>query len=257
MQNCWSTCQPDISIETSPNQKGLPPCQFCFEPSNQVIMTDIFNMNRDRQYSEPVCVPDSLIPKLINSQEQGEQAHSSGYESTFGNGLSPTTNSWTSGKFLLLLLLIYRFCFQNKGVNDVTSCPSITSDEQDRSISDDTSTTGVPDEDQSNLDDDHDDDDDDDSFEVLSFEAPPESTIYIKGIDSSLVGFFSFAKINLFHNLEFQFTTADSQNNICVCCNVLFTSISNVAPRRCYYYWKIILFTMSYYGSCTYTSKNN
>lgn len=28
---------------------------------------------------------------------------------------------------------------------------------------------------------DNDDDDDDDSFEVLSFEAPPENTLYIKG----------------------------------------------------------------------------
>jgi hypothetical protein len=60
----------------------------------------------------------------------------------------------------------------------MSSCPSITSDDlltdQDRSVFDDGSIINNPNEEQI--------DDDDDSFEVLSFEAPPENTLYIKGI---------------------------------------------------------------------------
>jgi hypothetical protein len=155
MQQCFSTCEPDIHVEKSACQQTLAPCEFCFEPTNSVIMTDIFNTTRDRLSSEPVSVPDPSTIGLINNQQR--QSQSSGYESAFGNGLSPTTNYWTSG------------------VNDSPSCVSSVCDDllndQDQSIFDESSTTdGV------------DDDIDDDSFEVLSFEAPPESTLYIKGI---------------------------------------------------------------------------
>ena len=44
--------------------------------------------------------------------------------------------------------------------------------DQDKSLCDESSRTDCYDEEQ---------DDDDDSFEVLSFDAPPESTLYIKG----------------------------------------------------------------------------
>lgn len=74
------------------------------------------------------------------------------------------------------------------GVNDTSSCPSVTSDDfindQDRSLFDgSSSTTDGPDE---HVIDDDLNDDDDDSFEVLSFEAPPESSLYIKGMFLSI-----------------------------------------------------------------------
>jgi len=99
MQNCWSAYQSDIYVDKSTCQTALTPCEFCFEPSNPVIMTDIFNATRERQRSDPVSVPESLAVALINSEQQPEQSISSGYESTFayGNELSPTTNSWTLG----------------------------------------------------------------------------------------------------------------------------------------------------------------
>lgn len=104
MQTCWTTCQPDVLIESSRGLKDLTPCESCFAPANPVILTDIFSVNRDRQCSEPVRVPDPLKSTLINSQQQPEQSESSGYESSpfdnepvFGNELSPTTNYWTEG----------------------------------------------------------------------------------------------------------------------------------------------------------------
>jgi hypothetical protein len=102
MQSCWSACQPDASVDNSTCQQILTPCEFCFEPSNPVIMTEIFSVTRERQCSEPVPVPDTLAAALINSHQQPKQSHSSGYESTYcestyGNELSPTTNSWTLG----------------------------------------------------------------------------------------------------------------------------------------------------------------
>jgi hypothetical protein len=78
-------------------------------------MTEIFSVTRERQCSQPVPVPDSLAAALINSHQQPEQSHSSGYESTCGNELSPTTNSWTLGellscffKYSSLLILCFR-----------------------------------------------------------------------------------------------------------------------------------------------------
>jgi hypothetical protein len=65
------------------------------------------------------------------------------------------------------------------GINDASACQSVTSDDlltdQDQSVFGDSSTTDGPDE--QTL-----DDIDDDSFEVLSFEAPPENSLYFKGI---------------------------------------------------------------------------
>ncbi|CAF2866818.1 unnamed protein product [Rotaria sp. Silwood2] len=198
MQQCWPPCEPDLSVEGSMCQDTLPPCEFCFEPSSSVIMTDGFNTNRERQCSEPVSVPESSATVLANAQQQPQQqSHSSGYESAFGNELSPTKNYWISG------------------INDVSSDLSTTTDDlftdQDQSLFDEnstnTTTNGTGEQDI-----------DDDSFEVLSFEAPPESSIHFK---------------------EFQYTTSNSQNNLCDCCNKSFTSVSNVPARRCYYYGKL------------------
>jgi hypothetical protein len=98
MQNCWPACQLDASVSGSMSQTILTPCEFCYEPSDPVILTDIFNVTRERQWSEPVRVPEFLTTELINSQPLPSQ--SSGYESGFGNGLSPTTNNWTLGLLL-------------------------------------------------------------------------------------------------------------------------------------------------------------
>ncbi|CAF0720914.1 unnamed protein product [Rotaria sp. Silwood1] len=197
MQQCWLPCEADLSIETSVCQNTLPPCEFCFEPSNSVIMTDIFNTNRERQCSEPVLVPESTTALADGQQQPQQQSHSSGYQSTFGNELSPTQNYWILG------------------INDYASCQSTTSDDlfndQDQCLFDDNSTnTTTNGTDEQDI--------DDDSFEVLSFEAPPESSIYFR---------------------EFQYTTSHSQNNVCDCCNKLFASVSNLPPRRCYYYGKL------------------
>lgn len=97
MQPCWSACQPDGKVEKTTSQQTLTPCEFCFEPSNPVIMTEIFNATRERQCSEPVPVPDSLATALINSHQQPEPSHSSDYESMFGNELSPTMDYWAAG----------------------------------------------------------------------------------------------------------------------------------------------------------------
>jgi run domain Beclin-1 interacting cysteine-rich containing protein len=39
--------------------------------------------------------------------------------------------------------------------------------------------------------------------------------------------------------LEFQHTTSTDQNNVCNCCNIPFSSISNFPARRCHYYGKL------------------
>jgi hypothetical protein len=83
-----------MSLEQHKGQQALAPCQYCFEPSSPVIMTEMFSTTRERQSSEPVRVPDSSASALINNQPQSQ---SSGYESGFGNGLSPTTTNWTLG----------------------------------------------------------------------------------------------------------------------------------------------------------------
>lgn len=66
------------------------------------------------------------------------------------------------------------------GINDESSYPSSITDElpndSDQSVFDESSITDGPDE-QEELD----DDDDADDFEVLSFDGPPESSLYIKG----------------------------------------------------------------------------
>jgi run domain Beclin-1 interacting cysteine-rich containing protein len=100
----------------------------------------------------------------------------------------------------------------------------INDHDQDRSVFGDSSTTDGPDEQEI----------DDDSFEVLSFEAPPESTLYIKGI-FLLTHVFSHSDQIFFP--EFQYTTSNSQNNVCSCCNTAFTA--NVPARRCHYYGKL------------------
>ncbi|CAF1084720.1 unnamed protein product [Rotaria sordida] len=196
MQQCWSPCEMDSYMERSICQDTFPPCEFCFEPSTSTIITDIFNTDRERQCSEPVSVPEPSTTALGNNQPQ-QQSHSSGYDSTFGNELSPTKNYWILG------------------INDISSCPSITSDDlfndQDQSEFDETPTNIT-------INSTDDPDTDDDSFEVLSFEAPPESSIYFK---------------------EFPYTTPKSQNNVCDCCSEPFTSISNLPARRCYYYGKL------------------
>jgi hypothetical protein len=99
MQHYWTASQPDIFIETSTSQKALTPCEFCFEPSNPVILTDIFSASRDRQCSEPVKVPDSLVASLLDGEQQPHPSQSSGYESPYGNELSPTANYWSLGLF--------------------------------------------------------------------------------------------------------------------------------------------------------------
>lgn len=103
-------------------------------------------------------------------------------------------------------------------MTDTSSClSSTTSDEistdPDPSESDDLSNTYGP-GDEGEVDEDIedfictpsvDDDDDEDSFEVLSFKAPPESTIYIKGSDfhispSVFIHSFSFIfRISMYH----------------------------------------------------------
>jgi hypothetical protein len=94
MQQCWSTCEPELSVERSTCHNVLTPCEFCFEPSDSVISSD----TRDRLCSEPVSVPDSSALALLNSQQQLQpQSQSSGYDSAFGNGLSPTKNYWSLG----------------------------------------------------------------------------------------------------------------------------------------------------------------
>ena len=73
-------------------------------------------------------------------------------------------------------------------MHDNSSRLSITSDEnstdQEQSIfdDDDSLTTSQIEESFVNPSDDEDQDNDDDSFEVLSFEAAPESSLYIKGL---------------------------------------------------------------------------
>jgi hypothetical protein len=99
MQHCWPTFQSDGYVEKSTGERPFTLCEFCLEPSNSVIMTDIYDTPRERQCSEPVLVPDSLTTTLINSQQQPAPSHSSGYESTFGNELSPNTTGWTLGSF--------------------------------------------------------------------------------------------------------------------------------------------------------------
>ena len=97
------------------------------------------------------------------------------------------------------------------GVNDLSSCPSLTSDEiltdQDRSSFGDNSILMVPEEQQ--IEDDIDTatavDDDDDSFEVLSFEALPENTLYVKG-------FFLFRHI-FYHSDKISFPRISIYNN--------------------------------------------
>ncbi|CAF3315888.1 unnamed protein product [Rotaria socialis] len=191
MQQCWSTCEPDSSIDKSICQRTIEPCEFCFQPSSSVIMTDAFNANSKRLSSEPLSVLDPLTETLVQNQSP---SHSSGFDNAFGNELSPDKTTWTLG------------------VNDFSSCTSITSDDifsdQDRSVFDDHSTHNDTDE----------QDVDDDSFEVLSFEAPPESSLYIR---------------------EFPHTTVTGQNNVCDCCSAPLSLVSNEPQRRCHYYGKL------------------
>ncbi|UJR26285.1 hypothetical protein I4U23_007623 [Adineta vaga] len=204
MQHCLSKCEPDVSIEKYISPKALEPCKYCFEQTNSSLIKDVFNTSRDRLCSDPVNVPNLPIKPLIHSSQQAQQqSHSSGYESMFGNGLSPATDYW------------------KLGVNDFSSYSPSTQEDEDQSTYDGSSITEGPDDDILKDDDslnNNDVDDDDDTFEVLSFNAPPESTLYIK---------------------EFLHTTLASQNHACACCNELFSSVSTSSPRRCHYYGKL------------------
>ncbi len=198
MQNCWSTFPAEEYVGKSMDERQSNLCEFCLEPSSPVIMSDIYNSMRPRQSSQPVPVPDSLTTTLVNSHQRSGPSQSSDYESGFGNGLSPSSNSWTLG----LLTKIFRYHLPDRfisGINDSSSFQSLNSDDiltdQDQSTFDNGSLVDTLDNRQIS----NDDDDDYDSFEVLSFEAPPESTLYIKGIfhlshctDIEFFFFFSF-----------------------------------------------------------------
>ncbi|CAF1150624.1 unnamed protein product [Adineta steineri] len=196
MQNCLSTCDPEIYAEKSTSQKISEPCPHCFESPNSTVKIEVFNTTRGRLSSEPLSVPLSVPHSSLKSQRQSD---SSDYASMFGNGLSPSTDYWAVG------------------LNDLSSSSSLTIDDslndQEQSICDITSTMDGYSEQQSD-----EEDIDADDFEVLSFRAPPESTLYIK---------------------EFTHTTPISQNNVCGCCNIPFSSISNSQPRRCHYFGKL------------------
>ncbi|CAF0816055.1 unnamed protein product [Adineta ricciae] len=194
MQQCLSKCEPDVSIDTFISPKALEPCKYCFEQVTSPVIADVFNTTRERLCSDPVNVPN------LSTQQGQQQSHSTGYGSMFGNELSPATDYWTIG------------------MNDSTPHSSVTQEDEDQSMYDVSSITDGGDEESNDEDASIAIDDDDDTFEVLSFNAPPESTLYIK---------------------EFPHTTSASQNYACACCNELFSSISNSPPRRCYYYGKL------------------
>jgi len=97
MQSCCLTCKSDVNVEKSTFQTALEPCEFCFDQSSPAVMTDIFNVNHERQSTEPVSVPNSPTTISINNQLQNSRSNSSGYESGFGNELSPMMNYWTLG----------------------------------------------------------------------------------------------------------------------------------------------------------------
>lgn len=108
MKPCWPTCEADFQRHTPNDQNTLSPCQYCFEPSSSIITSEVFSITRDRQFSEPVPVPvpvpDGSATELVsNEQPPPQQSISSGYESAFGNGLSPTKSSWTLGSLFNLL----------------------------------------------------------------------------------------------------------------------------------------------------------
>ena len=67
-------------------------------------------------------------------------------------------------------------------MNDSTPHSSVTQEDEDQSMYDGSSITDGGDEESNDEDASIADDDDDDTFEVLSFNAPPESTLYIKGM---------------------------------------------------------------------------
>jgi hypothetical protein len=199
MQPCWPTCEPESSTDHSSLSKDSIPCRSCFEPSNPIIITSIAPIRFNRQFSGPLSVPGSpdATPLMNNTPQahEDEQSFSSGYESGFGNGLSPTANYWKSGQSSMLRSLQLTF-FLASGVYDVASPPSSTSDdlqqEFDGSVFEEVSngTAGAPDEQML----DEDDEDDLDGFEVLSFNAPPESSLFFKGmIQKSTVVLFSNA----------------------------------------------------------------
>ena len=135
-----------------------------------------------------MSVPGSpVVTPLMNIPEQPHgQSYSSGYESAFGNGLSPTTDYWKSGQWAMPKFTCLTLA---SGIYDFLSNPSSTSDDlnqdPDQSIFDGSGseTTGGPDAEV--LDDDE--DDDLDGFEVLSFSAPPESSVFFKGMEQRSV----------------------------------------------------------------------
>lgn len=150
MQQCWSTCSNDRSANDHlPKLDHRLPCSSCFQPIENCL---IIRKDLDRHSSHPMLVPDAEQRENFRRPTESFET-----ESGFGNGLSPTTTSWTMG------------------VSEFSSGPS--------SFVDDVEQCSISDQfDQQIQENDHLDDlDERDDFEVLSFDAPPESSLFIKG----------------------------------------------------------------------------
>lgn len=97
VQHCWSARTPDLCTTRSTSRNSVALCDRCLQPSESVRPSSMSNFNRERQCSQPVRVPDSLATAFRDHQPQTNRLDSLGYESVFGNELSPTTTSWTLG----------------------------------------------------------------------------------------------------------------------------------------------------------------
>lgn len=100
MQHCWPSTQIELSSsDKMNNQNSTTLCELCLEPITPAITSDSFFATRERQSSEPVRVP-------IHLNESQPQSHSLGYESGFGNELSPSMTYWTLGKYFSFVFFL-------------------------------------------------------------------------------------------------------------------------------------------------------